>query len=139
MWDGADNNVWVASAPMPYRKLKGLAGQQSAAAERIRAAPRAAFENLIRDYPDSELKEEAQFFKDHGAAPVEPLDFDTWAALSAALLDLDADQRLALLAEVGGRHRPRPLGPLGPPPQARPRRRPRGRPHGPRQRLLRDV
>ena len=34
---------------------------------------------------------------DHGAAPAEPLDFDTWAAL----LDLDEAQRLALLAEVG--------------------------------------
>ena len=38
---------------------------------------------------------------DHGAAPAEPLDFDTWAALSAALLDLDASLCLALLAEVG--------------------------------------
>jgi hypothetical protein len=36
----------------------------------------------------------------HGP-PDAPLAFDTWAALSAALLDLDADQRLALLAEVG--------------------------------------
>src|SRR5580693_2831045 len=38
---------------------------------------------------------------DHGDAPPEPLDFDTWAALSAALLDLDASLCLALLAEVG--------------------------------------
>jgi hypothetical protein len=27
MWDGADNNVWVARAPMPHRKLKGRAEQ----------------------------------------------------------------------------------------------------------------
>jgi hypothetical protein len=38
---------------------------------------------------------------DHGAALPEPLDFDTWAALSAALLDLDASLCLALLAEAG--------------------------------------
>jgi uncharacterized protein (DUF433 family) len=38
---------------------------------------------------------------DHGAAPAEPLDFDTWAAPCAALLDLDEGLRLALLAEVG--------------------------------------
>ena len=34
-------------------------------------------------------------------AAAEPLDFDTWAALSAALLEIDEGQRLALLAEVG--------------------------------------
>jgi hypothetical protein len=38
---------------------------------------------------------------DHGAAPAEPFDFDTWAALSAALLDLHASLCLVLLAEVG--------------------------------------
>jgi hypothetical protein len=38
---------------------------------------------------------------DRGAAPAEPLDFETWAALSAALLVLDAGQRLAVLAAVG--------------------------------------
>ena len=35
--------------------LKGLAGQQSAAAERIRAAPRAAFENLISQAIEEEV------------------------------------------------------------------------------------